>query len=52
VNKDTDVNVSWALVYLGDMPVDQTKSVSGNRVSGQFDTARISAVTGNMTWRF
>ncbi|MVV48682.1 transporter [Pseudomonas sp. PB120] len=52
LNKDTDVNVSWAMVWLGDMPVDQTKSTSGNRISGQFDSAWIQAVTGNMTWRF
>jgi long-chain fatty acid transport protein len=52
LNKDTDVNVSWAMVWLGDMPVDQTKSTSGNRISGQFDNAWIQAVTGNMTWRF
>jgi len=52
LNKDTDVNVSWALVWLGDMPVDQTKTVSGVRTSGQFDNAWIQAVTGNMTWRF
>ena len=52
LNKDTDINVSWALVWLGDMPVDQTKSLSGDRISGQFDSAWIQAVTGNMTWRF
>ncbi|MVW87143.1 transporter [Pseudomonas sp. PB101] len=52
LNKDTDVNVSWAMVWLGDMPIDQTKSVSGNRVSGEFDNAWIQALTGNMTWRF
>jgi long-chain fatty acid transport protein len=52
LNKDTDVNVSWAMVWLGDMPVDQTKTVSGSRISGQFDSAWIQAVTGNMTWRF
>jgi len=52
VNEDTDVNVSWALVWLGDMPVDQSKSISGNRTAGQFDNAWIQAVTGNMTWRF
>ena len=52
LNKDTDINVSWAMVWLGDMPVDQTKSISGNRVSGQFDDAWIQALTGNMTWRF
>ncbi|QAX84647.1 aromatic hydrocarbon degradation protein [Pseudomonas sp. DTU12.3] len=52
LNKDTDINVSWALVWLGDMPVDQTKTTSGTRTSGQFDNAWIQAVTGNMTWRF
>ncbi|WP_223463024.1 MULTISPECIES: OmpP1/FadL family transporter [unclassified Pseudomonas] len=52
LNKDTDVNVSWAMVWIGDMPVDQAKSVSGNRVSGEFDNAWIQALTGNMTWRF
>ena len=49
LNQDTDINVSWAMVWLGDMPVDQTKSISGNRVSGQFDDAWIQALTGNMT---
>ena len=52
LNKDTDINVSWAMVWLGDMPADQTKEISGNRVSGQFDDAWIQALTGNMTWRF
>jgi long-chain fatty acid transport protein len=52
LNKDTDVNVSWVLVWLGDMPIDQTKSTSGIRTSGQFDNAWIQALTANMTWRF
>ena len=52
LNENTDVNVSWAMVWLGDMPVDQAKSVSGNRISGQFDNAWIQAINGNMTWRF
>ena len=52
LDKNTDVNLSWAMVWLGDMPVDQTKSTSGSRVSGQFDNAWIQALTGNMTWRF
>ena len=51
LNKETDVNVSWAMVWLGDMPVQQTKA-SGNQLSGQFDNAWIQALTGNMTWRF
>jgi long-chain fatty acid transport protein len=52
LNKDTDINVSWAMVWLGDMPVEQTKSVSGNQISGEFDNAWIQALSGNMTWRF
>ncbi|WP_223516104.1 OmpP1/FadL family transporter [Pseudomonas sp. GL-B-19] len=52
LDKDTDVNVSWALIWLGDMPDQQTKTVSGNQISGQFDNAWIQALTGNMTWRF
>ena len=52
LSKVTDINVSWAMVWLGDMPVDQAKSTSGIRTSGQFDNAWIQAVTGNMTWRF
>jgi hypothetical protein len=46
------LNISWVMVWLGDMPVDQTKPLSGDRTSGQFDDAWIPAVTGNMTWRF
>lgn len=52
LSTDTDVNVSWALVWLGDLPVEQSKAVSGNRVAGQFDSAWLQAVGANMTWRF
>jgi long-chain fatty acid transport protein len=52
LNKVTDINVSWAKVWLGDMPVDETKSTSGIRTAGQFDNAWIQAVASNMTWRF
>ncbi|CAI8960148.1 hypothetical protein EMIT0196MI5_50323 [Pseudomonas sp. IT-196MI5] len=34
------------------MPDEQTKSVSGDQLSGQFDNAWIQALSGNMTWRF
>jgi len=40
------------MVWLGEMPVDQTQSMSGTRTSGPFDNALIQAVTGNITWRF
>jgi long-chain fatty acid transport protein len=52
LDKDTDVNVSWSLIWLGDMPVEQTKSTSGNQISGSFDNAWIQALSANMTWRY
>lgn len=52
VDPSTDLNLSWDLVWMGDMPVEQTKSVSGERLSGQYNNAWIQTVTGNMTWRF
>ncbi|QXH74811.1 outer membrane protein transport protein [Pseudomonas atacamensis] len=52
LSKDIEANVSWAMIWIGDMPVDQTKAVSGNRISGELDSARIQTVAANMTWRF
>ncbi|MNE02674.1 Outer membrane protein P1 precursor [compost metagenome] len=49
---DTAVNLSWTTIWLGDMEVDQTKNLSGNRTSGQFDDAWLQALSGSMTWRF
>lgn len=52
LDKNTDLNLSWDLVWMGDMPVDQSKALSGERISGQFDAAWIQTITGNATWRF
>lgn len=52
VNQTMDINVSWAMIWLGNMSVDQTKSLSGNRTSGQFDRAWLQALNANMTWKF
>ncbi len=52
LDQNTDVNLSYVLAWLGDMPTDQSKSLSGNRTSGEFKGAWIQAVAGNMTWRF
>jgi len=52
LNKETDLNFSWVTVWMGDMPIDQTKSLSGNRVSGEFDNAWLQALSANMTWRY
>ncbi|MCE6976586.1 transporter [Pseudomonas frederiksbergensis] len=52
LNPATDVNFSWVTVWLGDLPVDQEKSLSGDRTSGEFSNVWIQALTSNMTWRF
>jgi long-chain fatty acid transport protein len=52
LDQSTDLNLSWDLVWMGDMPVEQRKSLSGQRTSGQFSNAWIQTLTGNMTWRF
>ncbi|PXX51565.1 long-chain fatty acid transport protein [Pseudomonas sp. LAMO17WK12:I10] len=52
LNKETDLNFSWVAVWMGDMPIDQQKTLSGEHTSGEFSNAWIQALTGNMTWRF
>ncbi|MBX9915012.1 MAG: outer membrane protein transport protein, partial [Pseudomonadaceae bacterium] len=52
LDSSTDLNLSWDLVWMGDLPVDQSKTLSGERISGQYDAAWIQTLTGNATWRF
>ena len=55
LSKETDLNVSYSLIWMGDMPVSQTKSQPASdpaQVSGSFDNAWIQAVSSSMTWRF
>ena len=52
LDKSTYLNLSWDVVWMGDLPVDQSKPLSGQRTSGQFSNAWIQTLTGNMTWRF
>ncbi|MFZ3183674.1 MAG: outer membrane protein transport protein [Pseudomonas sp.] len=52
VDQNTDLNLSWDLVWMGDLPVEQSKTVSGERLSGQYNNVWIQSITGNMTWRF
>jgi long-chain fatty acid transport protein len=48
----TDLNLSWDMAWMGDLPVTQSKSLSGETISGQYDAAWIQTITGNATWRF
>jgi long-chain fatty acid transport protein len=55
LDKTIDLNASYALVWMGDMDVTQTKSLPpGNpaQVSGSFDDAWIQAFSASVTWRF
>jgi len=52
LNHDTDFNVSWDLVWMADLPADQTKPLSDDRISGSYTSAWLQSLTGNMTFRF
>lgn len=55
LDKNTDINFSYELVWMGDMSVDQQKPLpldDPKRVSGEFDNAWIQAFAGSVTWRF
>ncbi|MGH8352798.1 MAG: OmpP1/FadL family transporter [Pseudomonas sp.] len=52
MDRDTVLNFSWSLIWLGDQPVEQTQSLSNNRTSGQFSDVWIQAYSANMTWHF
>ncbi|MDT4864846.1 hypothetical protein FQZ97_996200 [compost metagenome] len=47
-----DMNLSYTLVWLGDMEVDQTKRISGQRTSGEFSNAALHVLGGGVVWRF
>ena len=52
LDQNTDVNLSWDLIWMGDMPVEQSKKLSGERLSGEYSNAWIQTLTANMTWRY
>ncbi|CAD5109279.1 OmpP1/FadL family transporter [Zestomonas carbonaria] len=52
LDEGLDLNVSYALVWLGDMEVDQQKRVSGKRVSGEYSNSALHILGGGVIWRF
>ena len=55
LDPQTDLNLSYAFVWMGDMKIDQQKQLPLNnpkRTSGEFEDAWIQAVSVNATWRF
>ncbi len=52
LQEDVDVHMSYTLIYLGDMDVQQTKARSGGSVSGEYKNAALHVLGGGMVWRF
>ncbi|MFI8748188.1 OmpP1/FadL family transporter [Pseudomonas sp. NPDC077186] len=55
LDSQTDLNLSYELVWLGDMPIDQAKPLPPNapkRISGEFEDAWIQALSASASWRF
>lgn len=51
LDKDTDVHLSYTLIWMGDMSVEQTKN-NGKSVSGEYRNAALHVIGGGMVWRF
>ncbi|RJG10549.1 transporter [Pseudomonas cavernicola] len=51
LDEQTELNLSYEFVWMGDMPVTQEKP-NGTRVSGRFDDAWIQALSTSATWHF
>ncbi len=52
IDEGLDVHLAYTLIWLGDMDVEQTKSRSGNTLSGSFDNSALHIIGGGATWRF
>lgn len=52
LNEQTEVNLGWVMVWMGDLAVDQRKALSGQRISGEFDDTWMQALSANLTWQY
>jgi long-chain fatty acid transport protein len=52
LDEGLDLHAAYTLVWLGDMDVEQTKSRSGNTLSGTYRNSALHIVGGGATWRF
>jgi long-chain fatty acid transport protein len=51
VDEELSLNLNYALVWMGDMEVQQTKA-NGNSVSGEYRNSALHIIGGGATWRF
>lgn len=47
-----DLHLAYTLIWLGDLDDQQTKSRSGDSLSGTYENTAIHAIGGGATWRF
>jgi len=52
LDEGLDVHLAYTLVWLGDMDDEQTKSRSGETLSGTYRNAALHILGGGATWRF
>ena len=52
VDEGLDLHMTYTLVWLGDMEINQTKSRSGDSLSGSYDNSALHILGGGATWRF
>lgn len=52
VDEGLDLHLAYTLVWLGDMDDEQTKSRSGETLSGTYRNAALHILGGGATWRF
>ena len=55
LDRNSELNLSYALAWMGDMEVSQSKLLpldDPKTVSGEYKNSLIHAISGSMTWRF
>ncbi|MBM7061848.1 outer membrane protein transport protein [Pseudomonas sp. UL073] len=52
LDEGVDVHLNYALVWLGDMDVQQTKRRSGGTLSGEYANTALHVLGGGVVWRF
>lgn len=52
IDNGLDTHLAYTLVWLGDMDVNQTKTRSGNTLSGTYENGALHIIGGGVTWRF
>jgi len=52
VDEGLDLHAAYTLVWMGDMDVEQTKSRSGDTLSGTYRSSALHIIGGGTTWRF